>query len=253
MKLEELSRNSGSHKGDNGKVLVIGGSEKYTGAPALSAQASLRAGSDLAKVLTSEDAKPVVAGFSENLITESYGQKFDDSSLEKALELEEWADATVIGPGLSNFETEAVREFAEKSGNTVVDAGAIKACLKSEGNIFTPHQKESEVLKKEYGSIKELASVKDNTVVVTGPEDRIIDEEEKVNPTGNAGMTAGGTGDVLTGIIASLWAQEFGRKEAARIGAKINGKAGERAYEKYGYSLVASDLLEEIPKTLYEE
>lgn len=252
MKIQEkLSRNSESHKGQNGKILVLGGSQEYTGAPALSAQASLRAGADLVKVLTADDAKPVVAAFSEDLIVEGYGDRFDKNSLDKAFELEEWADITILGPGLSNFESDALREFAENAGKLVMDAAAIETCRETSGNIFTPHQREAEVLRQGYKSIEEFALDKDNTVVVTGPEDRIIGKEVTQNFTGCAGMTVGGTGDVLTGITAALWAQNLERREAAELAAWTNGKAGERAYERLGEGMTASDMLKDVSKVLF--
>lgn len=246
---EKLDRPSNSHKGENGKVLVIGGSEVYTGAPALAAQAALRTGADLVRVLTSETAQLALRSFSEDLIVESYGARFDSDSLGKAFELEEWADATVIGPGLTDFDRAALAEFAENSSDLIIDAGSIEVLLDTSGNIFTPHSGEAEALGRKSGSIKMFAYETDNTVLMTGKKDRIFSGKEIFkNKTGNSGMTAGGTGDVLTGVVASLKSQGLKDVEAARLAAYINGKAGEKAYEKYGNGLVASDLIDLIRK-----
>jgi len=251
--IEKISREKSSHKGQNGKVLVIGGSEKFSGAPALSAQAALRTGADLVQVLTHEETKSVVAGFSENLIVDSYGEKFDEESLEKARELEEWADVTVIGPGLSEKEDGAVEKFVENSGKLVIDAEAIENSLNVSGKIFTPHSGEAEILREKFGSVENFATEKENTVVLKGEVDEIFTPEEKFeNRTGNSGMTVGGTGDVLTGIIAALWSQELSREDSARLGVWLNGKAGEKSAEKFGNGLVATDLLENIAEILKE-
>lgn len=249
--LEKLKRPSNSHKGENGKVLVIGGSKKYTGAPALAAEAALRAGADLVKILTSEKAKPVVQGFSENLIVESYGEKFNESSLEKTSELEEWADTAVIGPGLTGFDEEVLKRFAEETENLVIDAEAIEPLLHTSGNIFTPHSGEAKPIGERSGSIKMFAHESGNTVLMKGQKDRIFSGKQIFeNDTGNSGMTVGGTGDVLTGIVAAFKAQGLNNEEAARLGAYINGKAGEKAFENYGRGLVATDLVDEIAKVL---
>lgn len=251
---EKLSRKEDSHKGQNGKVLVIGGSRKYTGAPALSAQAALRAGADLVKVFTSEDVRPVVQGFSENLIVESYGKKFDEASIEDAQRLEEWADVTVIGPGLTGFNEESLKEFADGCGKLVVDAEAIGSLLDISDNIFTPHAGEAEVIEEKYGSSESFSQETDNTVLLKGKIDRVLSaNQEFENDAGCAGMTAGGTGDVLAGVVASFSAQGLDDYKAARLGAYVNGCAGEKACKEFGNGLVATDLLDKVAKVISEK
>ena len=246
----KLERPQDVHKGQNGKVLVIAGSEKFTGAPALTAESALRSGADLVKIFTAEKARPVVQGYSQDFIVESYGEKFDKESLEKARKLEEWADITVIGPGLKADE-EAVKKFSETAENLVVDAEAIEACLESSKNVFTPHSGEAELIRKKYGSLRNFASEKDNTVLLTSNIDKIYSKEAVLeNRTGNSSMTAGGTGDVLTGILAGLWSQGLERDESAYLAAYLNGKAGEKISQKYGNGLKASDLPPEIAEVL---
>ena len=107
-------RKPDSYKGENGKVSVIGGSVDFSGAPALSAQAALRTGSDLVKILTSESVKNVVAAYSENLIVDSYPSDYLIlSGVETALEKISWSDVSVIGPGLGSPDSEAVREVID--------------------------------------------------------------------------------------------------------------------------------------------
>lgn len=250
---EKLERPSDSHKGENGKVLVIGGSRKYTGAPALTAQAALRAGTDLVKVLTAEEAKPVIQGFSANLIVESYGERFNEDSLEKAFELDKWADTTVIGPGLSDFDKDSIKEFADEAGSLVIDAETIEPLLESSGNIFTPHSGEAKVMREKYGSEKAFASETGNTVLLKGKVDRIYSGDKVFeNETGSPGMTVGGTGDVLAGIVASFRSQGLENVGAARLGAYVNGKAGEKAFGKFGNGLLATDLVDQVPRVLIE-
>lgn len=247
---EKLSRDEGSHKGQNGKVLVVGGSEKYAGAPALAAQAALRAGADLVKILTSDQVRPVVQSFSENLIVESFGESFDRSSLEKALKLDEWSYTTVVGPGLLDFDEEALRDFAERSDELVVDAGAIRS-LREVKAVFTPHAREAEDLEEEYGSLKAFADETGSTVLLKGKIDTIYSGERVFgNEAGCAGMTAGGTGDVLAGIVAAFCAQGLEEEDAARLAAHVSGLAGEKVFEKYGNGLVATDMLDEIARVV---
>lgn len=248
---EKLERPSGSHKGQNGKVLVIGGSREYTGAPALTAQAALRAGADLVKILTAQDAKPVIQSFSENLIVQSYGQRFDESSLDKALEIEEWADVTVLGPGLSDFEINALKKFVENAENTVIDAEAIDPLKDTSGNIFTPHLGEAESLIERYEDLQAFSSETGNTVLLKGEKDKIYSGEDLfTNEAGCAGMTVGGTGDVLAGTVAAFRSQGLDDLEACRLAAYVNGKAGEKAFEEFGNGLLATDLLEKIPEAV---
>jgi hydroxyethylthiazole kinase-like uncharacterized protein yjeF len=249
--LEKLERSSDSHKGQNGKVLVIAGSSKYTGAPALVAKAALRSGADLVKILTAEDAKPVVQSFSENLIVESYGDLFGESSLQKAKELEAWADVTVIGPGLSDASEEAVKIFGEQVSKLIVDAEAIEPLQGTSANIFTPHSGEAKALEQNYDSVKSFAHEKSNTVLLKGKIDRIYSLEKVFeNETGCAGMTVGGTGDVLAGIVASFKSQGLDDVESSRLAAYVNGKAGEKAFDDYGNGLVATDIIEMIPEII---
>lgn len=248
---EKLERDSGSHKGQNGKVLVIAGSSKYTGAPALVAEAALRSGADLVKILTVEEAKPIVQSFSENMIVESFGEMFNRDSLEKAREMERWADVTVIGPGLSDASEDAVELFGEQAGKLVVDAEAIESLQETSHNIFTPHSGEAKVLEEKYDSLKSFAYENDNTVLRKGETDRIYSTEEVFeNETGCAGMTVGGTGDVLAGIVASFKSQGLSNVEAARLAAYVNGKAGEKSFEKQGNGLVATDIIDRIPEVI---
>jgi NAD(P)H-hydrate epimerase len=253
-----LERREDSHKGENGKVAVIGGSKDFTGAPSLSAQAALRSGADLVKILVPESIKDVVAGYSENLIVEGYKQDyFGEASLNKAEEVFEWADVIVAGPGLGSPDQNALEKFLGKTEKPkVIDADAIPPGVTAdvENAVFTPHSGEAEIMEESFGSIERfIEERKDLVVLEKGPEDRIYSESgAKRVSAGHPGMAVGGTGDVLTGIVAALIAQGFEKKEAAVKAAEVNGKAGERATERYGNGMLATDLLEEIPKVLFK-
>jgi hydroxyethylthiazole kinase-like uncharacterized protein yjeF len=249
-----LNRKPDSHKGENGKVGVIGGSADFSGAPALSAQAALRTGSDLVKILTSESVKNVVAGYSVNLIVDSYpSDYFGISGVETALEKISWSDVAVIGSGLGSPDPEAVKEVIERTEKPlIIDADSIEPALDSNVSnaVFTPHRGEAELIREKFGSIEGFIEEKDDVVVLLkGAKDRIYSEEglETVSK-GHPGMAIGGTGDVLTGIVASLISQGISKREAAIKAAEINGLAGEKAGEEFGNGLIATDLLDEIPK-----
>jgi NAD(P)H-hydrate epimerase len=253
--LDKLERSPESHKGQNGKVGVIAGSKDYAGAPAISAKAALRTGADLTHILTSRAVKETVAGYSENFIVSDYSTHyFSKKALHKAKELAEWSDTVVIGPGMSQIDPETVQVFLsylEKP--SVIDADAIKPAPKADltDAVLTPHSGEAEVIRDEFGSIEEFVNEKDAVVVLKGPNDRIYSSEgvEQIE-VGTSGMTIGGTGDALTGVIASLISQGLEPKEAAKLGVWINGKAGERASEELGNGMIATDLIEQIPYLL---
>jgi len=253
-----ISREKKSHKGENGKVAVIGGSKDYAGAPALSAQAALRAGCDLTKIITSEEVSQTVASYSENLIVSDYTSGYLGlSEVEEVMEAVAWSDVMVIGPGLGDADGEAISEILERTGKPkIIDADAIQIGIDSDVSnaVFTPHRGEKKTMEEIFGSVDEFVDQTGNVVLVKGSEDRIYSEEglKKVS-SGHPGMTVGGTGDVLAGIVASLISQGLGKREAAVRAAEINGKAGEKAAVKYGNGLVATDLLEEIPRVLFTD
>lgn len=257
MKPEKPTRADSSHKGENGKVAVIAGSKDYSGAPALSAKAALRTGADLTKIYTSEKVSSTVASYSENFIVGSYSSDyFDDAAVEGAAELVKWSDATVLGPGMSKPHTEAIQKLVENADKSlIIDAEAIKPALKTDVSkaVFTPHKEELKHIEERYGSAASFAEETGNIVVVKSKTDKIYAGSDVVeNSTGTSAMTVGGTGDVLTGIIASLISQGLSRKNAAVSGAYLNGKAGELAAGDLGNGMLATDMIEKIPDALDE-
>lgn len=248
--LEKLQRDPESHKGENGRVGIIAGSRDYTGAPALSAKAALRTGCDLTTILTSSSVSSTVAGYSENFIVRDYSSDyFDLDVLEQALELDKEVDVIVIGPGLGNPEPKAVRKFIQKCESpVVVDADALEHVPQSvEKTVLTPHKAEFDAIE---GSLDNMLE-RENVVVKKGSKDTIYSQNEETKvETGHPTMTVGGTGDVLTGVIASLISQGIDLEEAAKLGTWLNGKAGEKTAEEFGNGALATDVVEKIPEVL---
>lgn len=256
-----------AHKGQNGKVLIIGGGP-YTGAPALAGMAAYRIGADLVFLACPESVSGIVASYSPNLIvTPLKGKRLGPEHVDQLAMMSENVDAVLIGPGLGDEPAtlEAVRAFIARCHKPMVlDADALKSMgghleiLRQKDGVLTPHHRELELLighavasesRTEFAT--ELAKATGWTVLLKGRVDLITDGKKvKLNRTGNPGMSVGGTGDVLAGIIVGLLAKKAGPFNASRISAFVNGSAGDMAFEKNSYGLVATDLLERIPQVL---
>lgn len=263
-------RSANAHKGDFGKVLVIGGSEKYTGTPglngkaALNAMAGYRSGADLITIASVQEAVDVSSQFLPNLITLPLkGKKLTKSHLNTLLAESENNDAFIIGGGLGKDRQtmELVRKFLKRVNiKGVVDADAIKALegmdMDLSNFILTPHSHEFAILTGQKPGhslytrslvVQKEAQAFGATILLKGHQDIISNGEETlINKTGNPYMTVGGTGDVLAGVIGSLIAQGNSLVDSASAGSYINGKAAENTGRKR--SLVATDLMEEIAK-----
>jgi len=265
--LQRITRDPDSHKGDNGEVLVIGGGP-YVGAPALAAQATLRAGADLVRINCPTAVAHEVQGYSENLIVRPVeGREFKPGHVGQVMEFAARHDALVIGPGLGD--SEPTLEAAEAilkafDGTAIIDADALQVVpdLDTQATLIcTPHQGE---LKKMGGpavedwrerleAVAEFARDIDATMLVKGHYDIISDgERTRVNRTGNPGMTVGGTGDVLAGVTGALAARQE-PVHAAALGAYVAGRAGDCAAEEHDHGLIATDLLAQIPPAMRRE
>nr|QNO49675.1 ATP-dependent (S)-NAD(P)H-hydrate dehydratase [Methanosarcinales archaeon ANME-2c ERB4]QNO49788.1 ATP-dependent (S)-NAD(P)H-hydrate dehydratase [Methanosarcinales archaeon ANME-2c ERB4]QNO50098.1 ATP-dependent (S)-NAD(P)H-hydrate dehydratase [Methanosarcinales archaeon ANME-2c ERB4] len=260
------TRNARSHKGDNGRVLVIGGGA-FTGAPALSALAALRAGADWVTVAAPKSVAGTIAGFSPDLIVHSLSGKYlagDDADIVNALIRKH--NVTVIGMGIGReSETaEAVSEIIRSNPDArfVIDADALHALAMpmqpGTPPIITPHAGEFRMLGGDVSAdLDERCELvmdfsKRNRVVtlLKGDIDVISDGRAvRINRTGNSGMTVGGTGDVLAGVAGAIFANT-GALAAASAGALIVGTAGDLAFLKYGYGLLATDVIECIPDAM---
>lgn len=264
-------RNPEAHKGNAGKILVIGGGP-YSGAPALAALAALRAGADLVTVAVPESVARIVASYSPDLIVRKLTSNIlcpEDLSI--LPDLINSHDVVVMGMGLGRAtETlEAVRKILPFCRKVVLDADALSALSGTffetlAGNceiIVTPHAGEFARLRgvetpedpeTREKAVREFSEEKGVVTLLKGKIDIISDGKQTLlNRTGNPGMTVGGTGDVLAGITGSL----FSRNQAflaAACAAFINGAAGDLAFEKAGNSLLATDVLEMIPEIIKE-
>ncbi|MEM4728158.1 MAG: NAD(P)H-hydrate dehydratase [Thermoplasmata archaeon] len=258
-----------SRKGDNGRLLVVGGGP-YTGAPAFAALAAYRMGVDLVRILTPSTAAAVVASYSPMFIVHSLpGQNLNSSHIEEVTAALGDCDAMVIGPGLGATPDtlSTVLEILSKCEKpVVVDADAIKALgqrrkhLPSLRGVVTPHAGEFEILTGEklpedvesrMSSVRTWAKKFGLTILLKGRLDVVSDGSRvKLNRTGNPGMTVGGTGDVLTGIVGALLARGVSPFNAARAAALINGYSGDLAFAELGYSLGPLDVIARITETL---
>jgi NAD(P)H-hydrate epimerase len=265
-------RPSDSHKGDFGRLLIIGGSETYSGAPTLVALAALRTGVDLAYVAAPERTAYAISSISPDLITMKLEGKHLSVNNASALKAYiEAANAIVLGPGLDlHPETkDAVKIVIDAIENArkplLLDADGLKAFaeFKRKLNIplvLTPHAGEFAILtgnklpdnlNQKITEVQKAATELGATVLLKGPVDIIAEEKRfKLNLTGNPGMTVGGTGDVLSGITGALLAQNVEPFEAAVAGAFVNGAAGDFVAEDRGHHMVSTDLMDWIPKVL---
>jgi ADP-dependent NAD(P)H-hydrate dehydratase / NAD(P)H-hydrate epimerase len=256
-------RPADSNKGLYGHVLVVGGSFGKSGAPAMAGLASYRSGAGLVTVAVPADVLTAVAAFRPELMTEPLN---DDLDLKKSTVL-------AIGPGLGSS-AERVRFvkrlYAEAEIPAVVDADALNALagdLPHTGKIriLTPHPGEMsrltgkstlEVQADRLGNAKQLAAHSGATIVLKGDHTLIAfpDGETWVNPTGSPAMATGGTGDILTGMIAGLIAQHPKDWKRAVVAAVwLHGRSGELAAGRWGeQATLATDLLDFLPEAMNE-
>jgi NAD(P)H-hydrate epimerase len=270
--LSTKPRPSESHKGDFGRLLVIGGSETFSGAPAYVALAALRTGVDLAYVAAPEKTAHTIASMSPDLITiKLEGTHLNVGNVSALKTYIEAANAIALGPGLGlHPETrEAVKTVVEAVEGAakplLLDADGLKvfAGFKRKLNVplvLTPHSGEytiltgkklPENLKEKVSEVQKTAAELGAIILLKGSIDIISDEKRfKLNFTGNPGMTVGGTGDVLSGIVAAFLAQQIEPFEAAVAGAFVSGAAGDFVFQEKGYHMVSTDLIQRIPEVL---
>lgn len=263
-------RAADSHKGQNGKVLIVGGSVDYYGAPILAGLGALRSGADLVYLYVPQcNFECTRSMYPDFIVKKYYGEYLNKDFVEDIVEFGKNCDSVLIGPGLSD-KPEVIEAATEIVKNlhipTVLDADAISV-LKNikkfpldQPIVITPHQnefnnlvdREVKVDESDPKSIILLRSISMDlhiSVLLKGPVDYVSceDGDVEINKTGNAGMTVGGTGDVLAGMTASFLAQGLDTYDAARCAAYLNGEAGDMLYKKMGYGFIASDLAHALP------
>ncbi len=259
--------NKWQRKGDQGKVLVIGGNEKYSGAPALAAMGALQAGSDLVTIVSPEQVAQAIRSYTPEFIVESYSSSHLTLDSIPYHLLEEY-NSIVLGPGLGRHPDtqKAVEEILKitktKNLPLIIDADGLH--LINQGQLYskvilTPHAGEFAVLSgnslpSDSESFPErlnkvLETVKDSPAVwlVKGPWDIIAHSDNyKINKSGIPEMSRGGTGDILAGLTASMVNKTGDHFYAASIAAFINGKAGELAHRNFS----TMRLLAKIPEAI---
>jgi len=261
-----------SHKGDFGRLLVIGGSETFSGAPALVALAALRTGVDLTYIAAPAKTASALSSISPNLITiKLEGEHLNPSNVSALRAYIETSNAVVLGPGLGlhsetrEFVKAIVRVVESASRPLLLDADGLKVFAEFQESlsiplVLTPHAGEFAILTGKrlpdnsidcVSEVQKIATKLEAVILLKGPTDIICDGKGfKLNFTGNPGMTVGGTGDVLSGIVGAFLAQQIDPFKAAVAGAFVNGSAGDFVFEEKGYHMVATDLLERIPSVL---
>ena len=261
-----------SHKGNFGKLLIVGGSLRYSGSPAFVALAAIKTGADLTLVAAPHRAADIIARFQPDLITEPLrGEYLAPYDAGHIVRLAEWADALVIGGGLDrkpktyNAIRTILRKINKSKKPCILDAEAIRAVSKQKSIlksnlILTPHDNEFYALTGKRSSTK----IKQRTELVRSSAKRlgcmillkghvdIVSDGTKValNRTGNPYMSKGGTGDTLAGICGALLARGLEPFRAACAAAWINGAAGDIALRKKGGGFFVSEMLEFIPKVI---
>lgn len=251
-------RKEDAHKGDAGRVLIVGGSGIYTGAPYFAAIAALKAGCDLAYVAAPRAPAVKVSLMAPDLIVYPLGAE-DSLCRDDVKEvLSRKFDVLCIGNGMGDTKEalEAAAEIIRKNDKPMVIDGdglkAAKALLPKlkQNAILTPHGGEFKML---FGTapneenLRKAALKLKCTILLKGHVDMIAQGRSfKYNDSGNPYMSKGGTGDVLAGLCAGYIAQGVEPFRAACFGALVNGVAGDLAYQDKSISLLASDVLARI-------
>lgn len=267
------TRPDDAHKGDVGRLIIVGGrldKVGMVGAPALAANAALRAGSGLVQIVTAPAAQPIIGLLAPCATTRAL--PVDASESLAAVAIQFGADVVAIGPGLDpTVQPEQLDNLvAEFSGGIVIDADGLNLLARmGQWNAVWPHQV---VLTPHPGEMRRLlegwgveAAPQDRqdmavrmaracgAVVVLKGAGTVVTDGHRVyvNLTGNSGMATAGSGDVLTGIIASFMGQQLLPFDAAILGTYVHGLAGDIVAEEVGrLSLLATDLVEFLPDAL---
>jgi NAD(P)H-hydrate epimerase len=248
-------RDAKAHKGDGGKVLVVGGSSNYTGAPYFAATAALKAGCDLSYVTAPRKPAGRIA-LSPDLIVYPLDSEecITEEDVGKILKLK--ADVLCIGNGLGDGKEslDAARKIISKTKKPmVIDGDALKAVKKllpklKKNVVLTPHAAEFKRLfglKATEKNARKMATKYNCAILLKGREDIIAQGKNiKYNKSGNPYMSKGGTGDVLAGLCAGFLAQGIEPFRAACFAALVSGVAGNLAYGEESIGLMASDVLD---------
>jgi NAD(P)H-hydrate epimerase len=273
-----LHRKTDSHKGDYGKILILAGSSRFSGAALLCAEAALRCGTGL---VTVGIPSGINSALIKNKIKEAMTLPLPQTSagtlslaaFSKIMSFLKNTDVLIIGPGLGNHKsTYALVRKIIKASNLpmVVDADALNALnqhleiLKHHKGkaILTPHIKEMaglfgvgiDFIKKHRKLVaKKYAKHYNSVIILKGHQSIVTDGDRKfyINKTGNPGMATAGSGDVLSGMVGAFLGQGQDAFSAAKYATYIHGLAGDiAAVDKTQMGLIASDIISRIPDAL---
>jgi ADP-dependent NAD(P)H-hydrate dehydratase len=270
-------RAADSHKGDYGKVLIIGGSRGMSGAVTLAGLGALRAGSGLVRLAVPNGILPIVAGYEPSYMTVALPEG-QDGGIDANLDIDltphiQWADVVACGPGLgrsSSLDRLVTQLYAECSKPLILDADALNALAEHPDTldqaagmrILTPHLGEFARLLGRMPvnrddarqAARELARNARLVIVLKGHGTFVTDgDREFTNTTGNPGMATGGVGDVLTGLLAGILGQCPNAFDASCFSAYIHGLAGDIAAAEVGpVGMIASDIARFLPRAIQE-
>jgi len=264
------ARKANSRKGDNGTVLVVGGSYIYHGAPILSSIAALKTGTDLVYTCVPKINAQATRAASPNLIVLPLADsKLTRGAVNKLLgQIPNNLDSATIGMGLAIQDTSALKllisSLLDQDVRLSLDASAlvneILPLLPNKNVVVTPHSGEfkrlfgeipSDSIKERIKTVEKHAKENSVTVLLKGPTDIISDGKKTfLNPKKIPAMTVGGTGDVLSGIVAGFLARNRNPLESASAAAFVNSQAGKLVQKKFGLHITASDLLDVLPIVL---
>lgn len=264
------ARKSNSRKGDNGAVLVVGGSYIYHGAPILSSLAALRSGTDLVYTSIPKINAQSTRSVSPNLIViPLVDQKLTRGSVRKLLGvIPKNLDSATIGMGLAIADVMALKILVQKLLDSDVrlslDASAlvkdILPLLPNKNVVVTPHIGEFKrlfgvlppsSLKQRISIVEKFAKENSITILLKGPTDVISDGKTTYIYTKKIpAMTVGGTGDVLSGLVAGILSKNRNTLESAAAATFVNGLAGKLIQKKLGLHMTSMDLIDAIPQVM---
>ena len=229
-----------SHKGENGKVLIVAGGRRYHGAAVLCILGARRF-ADLVYFMPGEKDEKLmfaVAQVPEAIVVDEYPE----------------ADCALAGPGIGEAHLD-LGKLKKKYAKIILDGDALKQVEPKElkGCVITPHEGEFRRLFKRDGSPEHVRAMAEKwkcTILKKGKVDVVSDGKEIfLSAGGNAGLTKGGTGDVLAGLLCALYAKN-GALAAAVAASRANKRAGELLFKERGFAYCASDVAEKLPEAV---
>jgi len=264
------ARKANSRKGENGTILVVGGSYIYHGAPILSSLAALRAGNDLVYTSVPKINAQSTRAISPNLIViPLVDQKLTRGAVRKLLGvIPKNLDSATIGMGLAIAEKTSlnilVESLIKNDVRVSLDASALVSdilpVISNKNAVVTPHAGEFKRLfgisppenqKQRISMVEKLARKHSITILLKGQTDVVSDGKiTYLNPKKIPAMTVGGTGDVLSGLVAGILSKNRNALEAAAAATYINGLAGKLVQKKLGLHMTSMDLIDALPQVM---